>query len=115
MESPFIFSNNQNQIFLQKNQKLFDHINKYIKFYKRYPNRKYLASYINLSESELLKHLDYLVEKNKMAKKDGNYYIPEIETKEAAEKEEVTIKKDIPETIKDDSKVEVQKPAENVP
>jgi len=84
----FLFGNEGNKKDMELLQnKLFDHINKYLHVQKKYPGRRYLASYIGVNENEIKKMLDNLVKENKLAKKDDSYYIPGLETYEALQKE----------------------------
>lgn len=84
----FLFGSQSNKKDNQKQMdKLYDHINKYLRVQKKYPGRKYLASYLGVSEKEIVAMLDLLVTQNKLAKKNDSYYIPGLETYEALQKE----------------------------
>ena len=84
----FLFGSQSNKKDNQKQMdKLYDHINKYLRVQKKYPGRKYLTSYLGVSEKEIVAMLDLLVTQNKLAKKNDSYYIPGLETYEALQKE----------------------------
>lgn len=66
----------------KKIPKLFGHIQGYVKMYKQYPSRKYLASTFGQSEQEVTAMCKELVQEGKLQEENGTFYIPGMKTLE---------------------------------